>query len=136
VEKESQQAGQQKMQAWGKVLGAVGNFAVSFVSGRKVLSQRNMSKSSTAFRGFGRSAKESQDVERAEENLEALLHQRQELESELEAEVESIRAEYEAQAEELEIFELAPRRTDVDVRWVALAWLPHENHPDRAEPAW
>lgn len=132
VEKEAQQARDHKLQTMVKV----GTTLLGALMGRKTFSRTNLNKASSAFRGVGRSAKESQDVELAEENLEALLDQRRELEAELEAEVESIRQDYEGRAEQLEVFELAPRRTDINISWVALTWLPHQNHPNQAKPAW
>ncbi|MCG8461186.1 MAG: hypothetical protein MI919_33285, partial [Holophagales bacterium] len=93
--------------------------------GRKTLSRTNLNKASTAIRGFGRSAKEAQDVDAAEDTLEARLAQKEELELELREEIDELHHRSAGTAEEIETFELKPRRADVDVRLVALAWLPH-----------
>ena len=115
VEKERQQARDQKMQA----VVNVGSTLLGAFFGRKVTRRAG-----TAARSFGRTMKEGQDVDRAEESLELLQEQYQELEQEFQNEVAELEERFDSQSEELETFELKPRRSDVDVRMVALAWVP------------
>ena len=118
VEKERQQSRDQKLQA----VVNVGTTLLGAFFGRK--SRRRVS---TTARSFSRTMKEGQDVDRAEESLELLQEQFAELEQELQNEVADLETRFDPQLEELETFKLKPRRTDVDVRLVALAWQPTED---------
>lgn len=115
VEKERRQSRDQKLQA----VVNVGTTLLGAFFGRK--SRR---RASTTARSFSRTMKEGQDVDRAEESLELLQEQFAELEQELQSEVAELEARMDPQLEELDEFELKPRRSDVDVRLVALAWQP------------
>ncbi len=129
VEKERQQAGQRKLET----AISVGTTLLGAFFGRRRLTTGL----STATRGVGRSFKESQDVDRAEEDLAARRRDLEELERELEQEIEELSDRFRQEAEELETFELKPRRTDVDVRLVALAWVPYRQGDDgTTEAAW
>ena len=76
-------------------------------------------------------------VDRAKEDLAARRRDLEELERELEREIEELSDRFRQEAEELETFELKPRRTDVDVRLVALAWVPYRQGDDgTTEAAW
>ena len=132
LEKEQEQASSQRVQSWLNL----GTTVVGALMGRKTFSKTNMRKASSAFRGIGRSAKESRDVDHAEENLEALQTESIELEEAFEAEVAELEAQLDAQGAEITTFELKPRRSDVDVRLVALVWRPYAVQDGVAEPAW
>jgi hypothetical protein len=94
-------------------------------------------KAATAARGAGRTYQQAQDVTRAKENVEALQGQIAELEAELQAEVEAIGRTTDPLSEELETISVKPRKTDVTVRTVALAWAPfRKDTAGRLTPAW
>jgi hypothetical protein len=133
VEKEAQQAQEKKVQSWLKL----GSTVLGAVLGRKKLSVTNVRRASSALTGFSRSAKEASDVERAEEDLAELVQERDQLTAELEKEVAELAERFDPAAEKLEAFELKPRRTDVDVRLVALAWAPYRRGDGGSlAPAW
>ncbi|UCF21063.1 MAG: ATP-binding protein, partial [Gemmatimonadota bacterium] len=90
VEKESEQAKQQKMQT----AISFGTTLLGAVLGRKAISRSSLSRATTAARGVSRSMKEKQDVEQALETLEAQRQKLQELEAEFEAEMEGLRQKY------------------------------------------
>ena len=71
-------------------------------------------------------SKEGEDVDRAQDSLEALEAQRQELLQALEQEIQTIASQHDPQAIELETVALKPKKSDVEVRLVALAWVPAE----------
>ncbi len=127
-EKQAEQARQQKWQT-GLSFGAT---VLGALFGRKTLSRTNLSKVGGAVRGVGRSIQESRDVEHAEENLEALQHELQALNAELEKEVDALEERFDPEDEELETIGLKPRRTDVEVRSLHLAWAPYRD----GRPAW
>jgi hypothetical protein len=110
-----------------------GSAILSAFTGRKVASAGNISRAATAARGAGRAVRESSDIERAEENLQAVEEQLKALDAEFQDEAAHLMAEFDVGAEELEKVTLRPKKTNVTVRAVLLAWAPHT--PDRA-PAW
>lgn len=124
-EKQSSQASQQTLQT---VINA-GSAVLGMFFGRR----RSLSSAGSAVRGVGRTFQERQDVSRAEENIEALQKQLADLNAELEAEVHNLEERFDPQVGELEPVSLKPKKTDVEVRYLTLAWAPR--YPDGA-PAW
>jgi hypothetical protein len=120
VEREKQQASGQKVQT----AISFGATLLSAFLGRKKLSYGTLGRATTTMRGMGRAAKEGQDVKRAEANVAALQRQLAELNQELESEIDLLEDRFDPLSEELATTALRPRRTDVDVRLVALAWAP------------
>ncbi len=94
-------------------------------------------KASTALRGASRSARESGDVERAGETLEALRAQRAALEAEIGAELKAAESKSDPRSEALEPLEVPLKRSNVTVRAFCLAWVPQSVDPSGARtPAW
>jgi DNA-binding protein YbaB len=69
--------------------------------------------------------KESQDVARAEENVQALQKQLDDLQALMEQETAEVGAGGGPLAEELERCEVRPKKTDIAVSVVSLAWYPY-----------
>ena len=114
---------------------SMGTTILSAFLGRKRLSSTTLSKAGSAARGFQRSSKEAGDVRRAEAALATWEDKLAELETELEVEIDELEDRYDPLREELEVVELRPRRTDVDVQLVTLAWLPCKS-ADGDPPGW
>ena len=131
IEVEQQEAEGAKMQtaiSWGATI-------LSAVLGRKTISVGTVGRAATAARRMGRQQKQAADVSRAERRLVRYEDQLQELEHEVELEQELISDKFDPQLEELETIQLKPRRTDIDIRTVALGWAPFVLHEDgTAEP--
>jgi hypothetical protein len=104
--------------------------------GRKKLSSTNVGRAGTAARGVGRSMKESQDVARAEENIEAIRHQMADLDAEFQADVAATTGKFDPATEELETIALRPRKADISVRVLAVGWAPHWQSGTVTTPAW
>ncbi len=133
VEREQAQAKQKK---YDSVI-SVGTTLLGALLGRKKMSVTNLRRAGSAFRGVGRIAKEKHDVEQAEEQLMILNQQMEDLNTELEAEVDALEARFEQDLEELGTLALKPRKTDIDIRVMALAWVPYRETDDgELEPAW
>ena len=120
VERESEQATQQKLQT-GLSIGAT---VLGALFGRKTLSTSTLGRATTAARGVGRTMKESQDIDRAKETLAASQQQKSDLEADIQAEVGALGGAMDPLTETLTPFVLKPKRTDVSVQLVALAWAP------------
>jgi hypothetical protein len=121
LENEKAQAGQQKMQT----AISFGAAIFSVLTGRKALSQSTLGKAATTARGAGRSLKEAQDVARAQENIQALQKQLDDLKSQMEQETAEAGAAIDPVTEALEKYELRPKKTDITVSLIALAWFPY-----------
>jgi hypothetical protein len=119
LDREKQEASGARMQS----MISLGNTVLQMVLGRKKLSTTTMNRATTAARGASRAAQQADDVRRAEENLEAFQDQLLELEEELQAELRSLEQRLHVLALRIEERPLKPRRRDVDVRRIALAWV-------------
>jgi hypothetical protein len=129
----------QKQQASGAKMQtaiSIGATILGAVFGRKTLSVGNIGRASTAARGVGRSMKESSDVGRAEENVQAIDQQLAELNAQCEAEMNELKARSDPSTEKLETISLRPKKTDITVKTVALAWAPYWHSPTGDTPAW
>ena len=128
-EREETQASREK---WQSTM-AIGSSVLGALFGRKKLSATNLRRVSSAGRSVGRIFKEGEDVGRAEENVEAVKSEIAELQAQLEAEVAALQERFDPQAEPLETVALKPKKTDVEVKLVTLAWAPYGAG---GEPAW
>ena len=99
---------------------SVGTTLLGALFGRKSMT---LSKASTAARGVGKTFKESQDVGRAEEDLGTIRQQLQDLEKELQDAIAA--ADLAGSEAKLEKVSIRPKKTDIEIRLVALAWCPY-----------
>jgi hypothetical protein len=117
VGREQQQVGQQRLQT----AVSVGATIFGALLGRKMVSASTLGRATTAARGVSRSMKESEDVAKAQERVtlarQALHALQQQIETEAAAASKTADPEVEAT-------EIKPKRGGVDVRLVALAWVP------------
>ncbi|MEM7250976.1 MAG: DUF87 domain-containing protein [Pseudomonadota bacterium] len=126
LEREEQQARQKKFDT-----------AISFGSALlgAVLGRKRRSAFGTAMRRAGSISKESGDVRRAEETIEAVRAQLVELQQTFEDDAAGIE-DYDAQAEELREITVKPKSTDITVHVVGLLWCPYVNNGNQFDPAW
>jgi hypothetical protein len=101
---------------------SVGSAILGAFLGKKTISSGNVSRAASAIRGAGRAAKESSDVGRAEETVEAVEQQLAELQLQFKAEIDAAEAKLDVAMEDLEKIELKPRKTGITVKAVVLAW--------------
>ena len=120
VEKEQQQSSEQKTQA----AISIGASVLGALFGRKTLSASNVGRATTAARGMGRIARESQDIARAQQNVAAIQEQLSELEASVQAEIAGLDATYHPQTEPLDTVSLTPKRAGIQIKLVALVWVP------------
>jgi len=119
VEREQQQATDSKTQT----MLSFGAAALGAMFGKKILNTGTIGRATTAARGVGRSMKEAGDVKRASETVDALKQQLQELDDTIREETQAIAASHDA-AVEVERIQLAPKRGQISVQFVALGWQP------------
>jgi hypothetical protein len=119
VDREKDQASQQKTQT----AISVGATLLGMVVGRRARST-SVGRATTAARGVSRAMKEKEDIDRAEETVEALRQQLQDMEAEFQAEAAAMGARADPQTEALEEILVKPKKADISVQLLALAWQP------------
>jgi DNA helicase HerA-like ATPase len=102
---------------------SVGAALLGALAGKSVLSRGNVGRAATAARSVGRVSKEASDVAAAQDNLDALVARRKELEADLAAETAQIDSGS-GPLVPLETYSVKPKKTGIDVRLVSLAWVP------------
>ncbi|NOX57614.1 MAG: ATP-binding protein [Planctomycetes bacterium] len=104
--------------------------------GRKKASVGNVGRAASTLRSAGRAARERGDVARAAENVKALQQQLIDLDATFTEEMEEVRASADVDTLEFEELTLRPRKSDISVDTLALAWTPYVVRADGvAEPA-
>jgi hypothetical protein len=121
VEREREQAQQQKMQT----AISVGATLLGAFLGRKAVSASTMGRATTAVRSGSRTWKETQDIARAGETVDALKQQRADLESQFSAEMQALETAMSPATESLDTVPVKLKKTNIAVRLVALCWMPH-----------
>jgi hypothetical protein len=120
LEKEKSQASQQTT----STLVTIGTSLLGAVFGRKLASAANVSRAGTAARAAGRIGREKQDVAQAEDNVQALLTQREELDAQFAAEVATLEDGDRPDRLALDEVAVKPKKADINVTRVALVWTP------------
>ena len=133
VEREEEQAKQQKFQT----VISLGATVLSAFLGRKAISRTSMGKAASTIRGMSRSRKESQDIDRAEDNVEALKQQLADLEAEFTQDAADLAAKLQVQSENLETVAIRPKKSNIAVELLGLGWVPHwQDSQAKRVPAW
>jgi DNA helicase HerA-like ATPase len=125
LQKEQEQARASQMNAVFDV--GAGVFGALF--GRKRLATA----AGSAMRGATRASRESSDVGRAEENVTSIQAQLHELQTQIEEEIQRIQRRMDASNEPLDVVSIKPKKTNIQVRLLTLAWAPYD---EQSRPAW
>jgi hypothetical protein len=120
VEREQQQAKDAKMQT----AISFGTTVLGALFGRKKLSTSTLGRATTAARGVSRTMKESEDINRAEETVDSLKQKLADLEKELQNQISNLELTMDPQYEALQTLELRPKKTNINLRLVAVVWEP------------
>jgi len=121
VAREQAQASQQTMQT----AISVGATLLGALFGRKSLSVGSIGRATTAARGVGRTMKERQDVDGAEQSVEVVRQKIADLEAELQSEIVELTNANELENFAIQSASLKPRKSDITVSGVLLVWVPH-----------
>lgn len=120
VDREAEQYNQAKMSS----MISFGASILGAFLGNKVASRTNVSKMGTAMRGAGRAAQQKGDVSRAEDQLEQIAIDMQDLDAELNEELEALGEKYNVDDWELDTTVIPPRKSDLKVDDPWLIWTP------------
>ena len=133
VEREAEQARGQKMQT----AISFGATLLSSFMGRKAVSMTSLGRATSAVRGVGRSYEQSQDVDRAQDTVEAINQKMADLDAEFKDATTAIETSGDPQTEVLETTVVKPTKANISVKLLSLAWLPYwRDAGGKTTPAW
>lgn len=102
---------------------SVGATILGALFGRKAVSVGTVGRATTAMRGAGRAMREKGDIQRASESVEAVQERLEALQQEFDAEAARVQGACDPMALDLQRVQIRPRKSDVTVTAVALAWV-------------
>ena len=105
---------------------ALGNSVLGALLGRKSVSKANVTRAAIAAKAAGRAVQQRGDVGQAAESLEKSLRKHTELEAKFQEEVQALVAALRPESLALEPVALRPKKTDITVEQVVLAWMPYQ----------
>jgi hypothetical protein len=120
-----QRKGVQQEQSTAQILNTVVTVGAGILGafmGRKTFSATNINRATQSVRAAGRAAKEYSDIGRADETVEMVDQQLQELNSQFEAEVAALDSKIDPATETFETITVRPKKTGISVQLVALGW--------------
>ena len=123
-EKLEREQAQASRSTWDATI-AMGSSVLGALMGRKTISKTNLNKATTAAKAAGRALQQRGDVSQAGESVEVLQRKYADLQAEFQSKIEEIHAALRPEALELEPLSLRPKKTDITVEKVVLAWMPY-----------
>ncbi len=104
---------------------ALGNSMLGALLGRKTVSKANVTRAASAAKAAGRAVQQRGSLSQAEDSLGVSQRKHTELEAKFQEEVEKLVAALRPESLELEPVALHPKKTDITVERVVLAWMPY-----------
>lgn len=96
-----------------------------------------LGRATTTARGVSRTLRQSDDVDRAEENVAAVSQSLADLEAQFRAEAETIERSLDPTTEQLDTVSLKPTKANINVKLLTLVWAPYwQDAQGEARPAW
>lgn len=120
AEKKNQASKTSKLMA----LLSVGASILSAFLGKKSINAATVGKVTTSVSKAGKSMKDSSDASMAEENVDVLKKAKDDLETQFKAEVAKLETTVDPQTTALDEVQIRPKKTNINVRVLALAWSP------------
>jgi hypothetical protein len=133
LERETEQYSQQKYQS----AISFGTSILGALMGRKLASRTNVTRAGAAMRSWGRAASQREDIDHAQDDLEALQEQSIRLDEKLTAEIDKVSEQLDVSQLELRPLVVRPRKSDLQVERVAIVWRPWQvDAHGITQPAW
>jgi hypothetical protein len=132
---EETQRSQASSSKWSTAI-SVGATVLGALLGRRAMSVGTLSRAGSAARGVSRSYKESQDVAHANETVQAVQQQIDDLNTQFQAESNQLAQSFDPQSIQLETVTLRPKKSNITVRSMMLAWAPYVQAQGNETPAW
>ncbi|MBP7692901.1 MAG: ATP-binding protein [Anaerolineales bacterium] len=95
-----------------------------------------LGRATSAARGVGRAMKEGQDIGRAQDTVETVQQQLTDLDAEFKAAAAGLETASDPQIEVLDALVIKPKKTNISVQVLALAWAPYWQTAAGEVPAW
>jgi hypothetical protein len=124
-ERLAQQQAEASKSTWDATI-AVGNSVLGALLGRKSISKASVTRAASAAKAAGRAVQQRGDVGQAADSLEASVRKHDDLEAKFQEEVEALVAALRPESLKLEQVALRPKKTDITVERVVLAWMPYQ----------
>ena len=124
-EKLEREQAQASRTSWDATI-ALGNSVLGAILGRKTISKTNVGRATTAAKAATRAAQQRGDVGQAAASLDSLRQKHDDLQAKFQGEIESMAAALRPEALVLEPLPIRPRKTDITVEKVVLAWMPYQ----------
>ncbi len=127
LRKAQQRLEKQKSQATNQTIQtavSIGTSILGAIFGRKLSSATNVNRAASTIRSASKIANERQDVAQANESVEAVQAQIDNLNTEFEEEAAKIQTNFSTEEIALEQVSVAPKKTDITIVKLALAWTP------------
>jgi hypothetical protein len=122
VAKQANQYSNKKIDAAISVGAAVASELFSSFLGRKAISVTNMNKAVSAVRAVNRARAQDTNVDIANDSVGSVQQQIDALQKQFDAEVAAQQSKVDPLTEQLETISILPKKTDINVELVALAW--------------
>ncbi len=119
IEKEKEQSKGRKLQT----AISIGASLLSAFSGSGGLNMSTLSRATTAVSSAARQGKEYGDINRAGETADAIIEKIDAVKSELQQEIDKLEERFDHLSEELIVKEIKPRKSDIQIKTVALVWI-------------
>ncbi len=103
---------------------AFGNSVLGAFLGKKTISKTNVGKATSAAKAAGKAMQQGGDLGTAQSDLDRALENFTNLEIEFQAEVDRLESMHRPDALALQAIELTPKKADITVEQVVLAWTP------------
>jgi len=87
------------------------------------LNMSTLSRATTVVSNVSRQRKEYGDVNRAEETVETITARIEVINGDLQQEIDQLKERYDPLSEDIIVKEIKPRRSDIDIKTVALVWI-------------
>jgi len=120
IAREEAEAGGAKMDT----MLSIGSTVLGALFGRKTLSATNIGRAASSVRSAGRAVRQSQDIGRAQETLESYKEQLHDVHVEFDAEIEALKSRNDPATEPFDLVQIKPKKKDISVKLIALAWTP------------
>ena len=128
IRRAEQKIEKEKAQKSSRTLSTAVSFGTSILGalfGRKLASATNISRAGSAIKSASGVFSEAADIRAAQEQYDALLQEREGLNTTVETEVQQIADEHDTDLMKFGSMELSPRKSDTAVDRIALLWLPY-----------
>ena len=124
-EKLEREQAQASKTSWDATI-ALGGSVLGAILGRKAITKTSVGKATTAAKAATRAAQQRGDVSQAASSLDSLRQKRDELQAKFQEDIESMATALRPEALVLEPLPIRPKKTDITVEKVVLAWMPYQ----------